>query len=576
MKVVFRVVYLFVLISLVSCANVKKFAMVTDSKQLSEQEKFDFTYSFFEANKYQLKGNFDLAVELYSKCLAIDETSSAVNYNLSKIYLTKNEVVVASNYIDKAILYNSNNIEYLYLGGLVYQKNNEFEKGEICYNKLIKLDATNVEFYIGLADLYIQKGDFKSAIKTYDIIDEKFGRNEIISLQKNKIYVSLNKLEEARNELVLLAESNNNSPYFLRLIADFNVQFKFFPEAVIIYKQILDKNSDDGFAHIGLAECYQQLGKFDEAFNEIKLAFESNDVSSDIKIKLFITVWQSVQDKPELASMLYDLTKTLVTKYPDNVDVNTIYADFLLRDNKLEEAKEILEKIVLVRKDRYMLWEQLILIDNQFLAWEDCYNHSKEALKYFPNQSFLYFFKGFSAFQLEKFDESYKSFDFGFKIITAEDPLYNDYLSFLAEVNHKLGNSTEAYSYYDKLIENDSENIMALNNYSYYLSVDSLNLSKAKEMSYKTIEKEPNNATYLDTYAWILFRLNDFENALIYITKAYSNNTDSSAVIVEHYGDILYHNNRIEDAVKFWKEAQQIGNGTEFLDAKIEKKIYLD
>lgn len=576
MKHISGVLIVGLVVLLSSCTSVKQSQDSPKEVVLSEQQKFDFTYSFFEANKYQLKGNFDLAVGLYQKCIEIDISSSAVYYNLSKIYLQKNDFIVAENYSSKAIYYNNGNSEYLALAAIIYQKNGKYDEAEKIYSKLIDSNKSNVEYYLGLADLYLQKKEYKLAIKVYDNVDLLFGVSELISLQKNKIYISLNDYSSAKEELVKLAKANNNSPQYLRMIADFNVQIKKYDDAIVIYKSIISNYPNDGYSHIGLAECYQQKGDFETAFGEIKLAFESTEVPSEVKINLFLTIWQTVQNQPELSSILYDLTKVLVEKYPDNADVNTIYADFLLRNNELDKAREVLRSILQVRKDKYMLWEQLVLIDNEFLDWESCYIDSKDALKYFPNQSLLYFFKGFSAFQLEKFNESFKSLDFGFKLITKEDVMYKDFLTFLAEVNHRLGYNDKAYEYYDELLLIDSENIMVLNNYAYYLSEEDGDLNKAKSMSFKTIDKEPENSTYLDTYAWILFRLKEYSDALVYIEKAYKYNKDSSAVIIEHYGDILFHNKNKDGALKYWKEAKELGKGTDLLDAKIEKETYLD
>jgi len=559
-----------------SCSIVKKSEVSVIPNKLTDEQKFDFTYTFFEANKYQLKGKFDLAIGLYNECLKIDNQSSAVYYNLAKIYLQISDFNVAEINALKAIKYNGNNKEYLALGGTILQKNTKFSEATAIFEKLIELDSQKLGYYLSLADVYLQAKDFKSALKIYNSVDNIFGVSEMISLQKNKIYIALNEYDDARNELLKLAKSNPSVVDYQRMIADFDVQFKQYDRAIIQYNSILEQYTNDGYSHIGLAECYKLKGNFEKALNEIKQSFNANDIPSDVKINLFLNIWKSAANDQNLSQYLFDLTKILVAKYPDNADVNTIYADFLLRSNELLKAKDVLRNILKKRKDKYMLWEQLILIENQFSDWSSMYKETNEALQYFPNQGFLYFFNGFSAFQLEKFDESLKSFEFGYKLITKDDPLRKDFLSFLAEAYHKNGDSEMAYSLFDELLMVDSENIMVLNNYAYYLSEDNIKLDKAKEMSFITVTKEPDNSTYLDTYAWILFRMNNYEEALLYIKKAVEFNKDSSAVIVEHFGDILFHNNNLSEAIEYWKLAKSYGKGSDLLDAKIEKQTYIE
>ena len=248
----------------------------------------------------------------------------------------------------------------------------------------------------------------------------------------------------------------------------------------------------------------------------------------------------------------------------------------MLQNNLLKEAHEYLIRVINIRKDKYPVWEQLLLLENQFQNWNSLYSYSSEALEYFPNQSFLYFFNGFSGFQLEKYDEALQSLEFGFKLTTKDDPLRIDYMTFIAECHYKLGNKKEAYAMFDKQLSADSGNIMVLNNYAYYLSVDNKDLDKAANMSLKTLDKEPNNPTYLDTYAWILFKQKNYSEALKYIEKTLEMDSKPSDVVIEHYGDILFFNGFIDKAIEQWKKALLLGNGSGNLEKKINENKYIE
>jgi tetratricopeptide (TPR) repeat protein len=115
-----------------------------------------------------------------------------------------------------------------------------------------------------------------------------------------------------------------------------------------------------------------------------------------------------------------------------------------------------------------------------------------------------------------------------------------------------------------------------LNNYAYYLSEHDLELEKAKNMSLKTIKSEPDNSTYLDTYAWILYKMKDYDNALKYIEKSVLKGGSGSSVIMEHYGDILFKVGREDEAIQIWKEAAKLDNPTDKLLLKIEKSTYVE
>ena len=127
------------------------------------------------------------------------------------------------------------------------------------------------------------------------------------------------------------------------------------------------------------------------------------------------------------------------------------------------------------------------------------------------------------------------------------------------------------------------DNIGCLNNYAYYLSELGEQLDKAEQMSYRTIKAEPKNATYLDTYAWILFMQKRYSEAKIYIDQTLQNDTDTSAVLLEHAGDIYYHTGAVEEAVSYWQQALERasdnselkGERKQVLIRKIKLKKYL-
>jgi len=566
-------------ISVSSCKTIKntnKSSNYVTSDTLSADKKFEFKYQFFEANKYFMAGKYDLATSLFNGCLKIDSHSSATHYKLASIYMYAKEFNLAEEHAEKAVLYNNKNIWYLYMAASIYSQNNKIDKAKIAYNKLIEMEPKEIDFYFNLADIYLKDNDINGALKIYKNIEDIFGISEIVSLQKHKLYLAVNKRKEALNELVVLSKANPTNVEYKRLIADYYIKINSIDEAITIYNNILKDYPDDGFSHIGLAECYRKKGDLNMSFKELETAFDSDDVPSDIKFNLLLSIIQNFGNDKKVQDATFELTKILKNRYPADTDIKIIYANFLLQYNKLKEAKDVLNEVVETKKDKYALWEQLIMLDNEFSDWSGMFDHSAEALKYFPNQSFLYFFNGFSAFQLEKYDVSVKSLSFGFKLITKDDPLYNDFMTFLAESYHKTNDYEKSFEYFDKIIKLNPDNVAILNNYAYYLSEKDMELEKAEKMSKITITKEPNNATYLDTYAWILFRLKKYDEALIYITKTIENDDDASDVVLEHYGDILYNNNKIDEAVVQWKLAKLKGEGSGLLDKKISNKAYYE
>ena len=146
----------------------------------------------------------------------------------------------------------------------------------------------------------------------------------------------------------------------------------------------------------------------------------------------------------------------------------------------------------------------------------------------------------------------------------------------MGDAHHSLKNNVESDKNYDNALRIDPNNVIVLNNYSYYLSLRNEDLEKAKRMSAKSNNLAPNQASFQDTYAWILFQLKEYENAKIWIDKAIDNSSDPSAELLEHKGDILFHLGELEEAVEFWKRAKKAGSTSKTIDKKITDKTYYE
>jgi tetratricopeptide (TPR) repeat protein len=175
-----------------------------------------------------------------------------------------------------------------------------------------------------------------------------------------------------------------------------------------------------------------------------------------------------------------------------------------------------------------------------------------------PEALEFYYYWGLAHYQQDQKDEAMEVFQKGIRQVGPESDknMASDFYSILGDLYHQKKMNAEAYAAYDSALVYRPDNVGALNNYAYYLSVERKNLDKAEEMSYRTVKAEPTNGTYLDTYAWILFEKGKYAEARIYIDQAMQNGGDKSSVVVEHCGDIYFLSGEPEKALEYWKQAE--------------------
>jgi Tfp pilus assembly protein PilF len=148
----------------------------------------------------------------------------------------------------------------------------------------------------------------------------------------------------------------------------------------------------------------------------------------------------------------------------------------------------------------------------------------------------------------------------------------------LGEINGMLGdayNSTRQYLKSDKAYEDalaiNPNNDFVLNNYSYFLSLRKEKLDVAEVMAGRLFKLHPDNATYLDTYAWVLYVREKYKEAKKVMEKAISI-SQVNATHFEHFGDILYKLGDVDGAVKQWEKARTLTSDNETLNKKIANR----
>src|SRR5690606_23104407 len=95
------------------------------------------------------------------------------------------------------------------------------------------------------------------------------------------------------------------------------------------------------------------------------------------------------------------------------------------------------------------------------------------------------------------------------------------------------------------------------------------NLDKALEMTRKSNSLSPDNPTFLDTYAWVLYKSENYEEALQKMERVIELSDNASGEVLEHYGDILLRNNQPEKALEQYERARKLGGASGEIDKKI-------
>lgn len=542
---------------------------------LPERERMQFDRAFFSGQKEKALGNYDRALEYFLEALRIDGSNGAVMYELSLLYLEFQNVAQAQFFSEGSVEVDPSNRWYRMVLGDIYGIQRNYEKQAEQYRALEKLEPSNPEHSFNLAITLLQQNDLKGALKVYNEMEEHYGIVEEIALQKELIYVKLDELDKAANELEKLIEFNPYEVRYYVLLAELYVANGKVDEAKEQYDRALNLFPTAPEVHLGMAALYEEEGQYDLALKSYIIAFQNPDLSIDPKMQVILKYYERSGRNIELRNDAFLLVESVIQAHPSDPKGYSVLGDFYLREKKPEEAREAFRQAIANGGNQYPIWQQVLLLDADLGDMVSLEKESAQALTIYPAQPLIYLLNGFSLMASEKYDQAAESLEQGLDFAVGNPALQAQFYSYLGDAYHQLEQDQKSDKNYEKALAIDENNPAVLNNYSYYLSVRGQKLELAERYSKKSNELEPNNPTYEDTYAWVLFKLGRYPEALVWIEKVMAHGGGNSGEVREHYGDILFKSGRIDEALVQWQKAKELGGASEFIDQKInEQKMY--
>ena len=561
---------------------------LTCRSQVSPQDLFltsqRYDAFFLDAICQREKGNSDAAFDLLRHCIEIDSTRSEAYYYLGQYYALLKDRQTAQRYFEKTAALEPDNATYLETLANVYYGQKEYDKAIDAFERLYDKNRDRVEVLAVLVQLYEQQKDFDKAIKTLTRIETVEGKSERLSYAKSRFYTEMGNKKAAVAEMKTLSDQYPNDNNFRTLYANtlyVNGQQK---KALAIYDKILKEEPDNRNAQMAMLAHYNERQDSVQANGMLERILQNKYASTEDRVALLRQVIGESEQSGGDSTRVLQLFRMILDMPQQDADMALFCATYMnLKKMPNDSIRKVLEKALDISPDNAAVRLQLVSFAWQAKDRDRVISLCQDARQYNPDEMAFYYYQGIAYYQKDQLDESLNAFQNGIGVITPEsDPaIVSDFYAVMGDIMNQRGMEQEAFAAYDSCLQWKDDNIGCLNNYAYYLSEKGIQLEKAEQMSYRTIKAEPKNATYLDTYAWILFMQKRYSEAKIYIDQTLQCDSDSSSVLLEHAGDIYYHTKDVERAVTLWQKALERADDAadssrrQLLARKIKLKKYL-
>jgi len=515
-------------------------------------------------------GQSVLAYQQFVQCLEMNPLSTASAYQLALLSIENGDIEQAKLYAEICVNNKPQNEWYLLLRADIAKRLNERSVYSKIYTKLSNQFPHNLNYLYEYAIIQYENKEYDGTLVSLQNLENEIGINENISFLRNNIFFSQKRLDAIQLELLRLRKAFPDSTKYSDMLAEFYLNYNQPEKALSLYQNILEIEKDNASANLGIAWIQGNLGKFALGFPYLNKGIKSPLLKYENKKRVVDLYLNSATNQlPD--DSINQIYLVLLEANPSETEVINRYIAYLFDRKNYKQAEKYAKKSISLNPDNFTAWEFLMNILMLQGRNEELKTYSLKALEYFPNHALVFFFSGYSHFAIKQYNEAINYLEMGMDYVSDNQDLTKQFLIYLAEGNHYISKNKQSDSYFEKYLKIDSTNAYVMNNYAYYLTTRGFNLEKALLLSRKCIEIEPFNSSFLDTYAWILFTLNDYDKAFNYIERAYKYGGNQNSLVVEHFGDILFKKNKVDDALERWKEAYALNRNNSLLLEKINK-----
>ncbi len=536
-----------------------------------------------------LNGNATGAYDLFKEAIEADSTYAPAKYALAQLLLSSSpdSAVVYSR---EAYLSDTTNHWYLNRYAQSVVSAQDYELARDLYEKLAALRPMNLDAYRILAILYRQDGDPLRAISILDTAEVRVGYNPYLSGLKRQLLLQTNQSERAIREARDVVEATPYAADGRVALAELYGGLGQDSAALVEYRAAFDVDSTRLETLISMAEFMNRRGKNAEYLQLLRRIVASNEMQLASKVGLVEEVLKDKARYQSLPMLINSIITELAIRHPKDKGVVDLRTKYLLSVGMVEEALSVVKSHLSdepVQRDYYRMVCDL----ERYLERPDsvlCYLN--RAIERMPEESAFRMELAYMYAAQSEYDRSIEMFEA--ELEGATDSLQGSIWGTIGDIEHQRAEFVLSqdsiqitdlaprqtkkimkpiYGAYDRSLKCFADNAMVLNNYAYFLCEYGGDLDDALRMSQRSNELESSNPTFIDTHAWILYRMGRYEDAKVEMRRALSLDQSRNYEIALHYGEILWVLGEETMANFYWDKATQWGAESQSVEASRER-----
>ena len=545
---------------------------------LADQRKAE--YIFVEAQAQKLKGNYDAFHDLLTYAHEIDPGNTAISYYMGMCLLRMSNT--SKERYERALALMKEHFEAqpedLYETTFYSDANMQLGHPEEALRAIKLLNEHNpnrLELQLRLAEAYSRSGDYAQSNVTLDSIATLFGSSIQLTSSKIDNYMAMNDSTGALKEMRgLLATAPRNDSYNIAMSSLFQ-HYGMSDSALYYLDRAQEYAPDNGYIYLARADYYKQSGDSAAYEQQIYNALTAEQLDVDSKLSVLLGYIRSRLAQEDTTQRIDNLFTALIQQHPHEAKIHQLYSEYLFAKHDTKGAIEQLSYSLDVNPTDADSWRNMVILNMLDDNYPAAIKASEKAIEYNPDNIDLRRYVAGCYHQMKQYDKAIAAYQELIEAVDSTDVTTKaEILTGIGDAYSELGDSTSTIAHYILALEIDPHNAGSLNNSAYYLAQHGKDLDHAEAMAALAVKLDPDNANFIDTYAWVYFAKKDYTKALLYIKSAVEKDADNH--LLEHYGDILWFNDEKDAAIEQWSKALEADPDNELLQRKVKDKTYYE
>jgi tetratricopeptide (TPR) repeat protein len=550
----------------------------SDKPRITDQDRRKAEYIFLEAQNQKQHDKLDAYYDLLKAAYDIDSTNTSVSFYLGYCLLTMENMT--KQRAERGLELMRKHFEEA--PGDFYETTfysdacmmlGKPQESLRAIKTLCDRNPNKLELQARLAHAQAQTGDFTGAIETFDSIEALHGKSMQITSRKVSAYMAMNDTASAINEMhALLATAPENANYNITM-SGLLVQLGRQDSALVYLDRAQQVEPDNGYTYLAKAQYYNMVGDSAAYEQQVRQALINENLEVDDKMTVLVDFMRDRIAANDSTGRVDALMNVLLEQHPHEPKIHDLYSEYFIARKNYRQAAEQLGYVLDVQPTDAQMWRKLMIVNIMDENIPAAIVAGDKALEYNPDSLDLYRYIAPAYFQIKQYDKSLQTYERAIALTDSADVISrSDFIGGMGDVYFEMGDTVRAFEHYEQSLQLNPLNTGIMNNYAYFLSLSERDLDKAERMAALAVKDQPQNATYLDTYAWVFFKKKDYQMALLYIKSALDNDDSPSGDLLDHYGDILFMTGDHEAAVEQWQKALELMPDNELLQRKVKHR----